>query len=137
MVINFSKTYKDLIRIKTRLIEGIKQDLVLMARQRVPVDTRLLQKEGIKVFEQQTNSGITLTVFVPGVELEYPDRESIRADVLGLILDVGVRRGRDLKRTQAQPKNPAGSPTKGWFTKDFLNDVRRYLSIGDYRKHLG
>lgn len=118
-----------------RLTKGIKKDLFKLIEKRIPIDTETLKNEGITIENYENQNGIVIDVFVNDLQLDY-GRQSIKASVLGMILDIGVRRGRDLLRTRSQPKNPARTPTQGWFTEDFLNDVKDYLKKKEYEKWL-
>lgn len=121
--------------IKDQLAKGISQDLTIMLNNRVPIDTKTLQQEGLTVVYYSTSQGITIDCFVNSLQLNY-GRQSIRAEALGLILDIGLRGGKPLLRTRSQPKNSARTPTSGWFTKDFKQDVVKYLEEKQYRKWL-
>lgn len=118
-----------------RLSNGIKKDLFKMIQKRVPIDTETLKDEGITIESYENQNGLTIDVFVNDLQLDY-GRQSIKASVLGLILDVGVSRGKDLMRTRSQPRNPARTPTQGWFTEDFIKDVELYLKNREYEKWL-
>lgn len=127
--------YKERIfDLRVKLGEGIERDLRGLIEKRVPIDTETLKKEGITVVSNPNNEGLVIDIFVNNLSLDY-GRKSIRAKALGMILDIGLsRQNKALKRTQSQPKNPAGSPTEGWFTVDFYNDVQDYLKRKEYLK---
>ena len=127
---------QDINTIKSRLKEGIKRDLLRMMQQRVPIDTETLKDNGLKVTVQETANDLVFDCFVDAVTLSYGGRKSIKADFLGLILDVGVRQNAILNRSRSQPANPRGSPTAGWFTQDFVEDVEKYLRRKEFEKWL-
>jgi hypothetical protein len=127
-----SPQIKDL---KRKLAEGISSDLRKMLMDRVPIDTRTLQQEGLTVEHYERGNEIIIDCFVNGLDLTH-GRQSIKAEVLGLILNIGIRNGKSLLRTQSQPKNPARTQTKGWFSNDFINDVKLYLSENKFMKWL-
>jgi hypothetical protein len=126
---------KDFEKLKTKLVKGIVKDLLIMLRKRVPVDTETLMNEGLQVIDYEQNGITYIDCFVNNLTLDY-GRQSIRADALGMILDVGLKGGRQLLRTRSRPQNPARTPTKGWFTNDFYNDVVLYLKRNQFEKWL-
>ncbi|HEY9886011.1 MAG TPA: hypothetical protein V6C96_02000 [Vampirovibrionales bacterium] len=120
---------------RERLAKGIVNDIRGMLEKRVPVDTRELQEEGLSVEYRVENNQIIIDAFVNSLQLTYSGRTQVRADALGLILDIGFANGRELRRTRSQPRNPARTPTQGWFSEDFVQDVKEYLSSEEWRKY--
>lgn len=120
---------------REKLAKGISKDIRKMLERRVPIDTRQLQQEGLSVEYRIEGDSIVIDAFVNGLSLDYSGRNQIRADVLGLILDIGVRGRRQLRRSRSQPLNPARTPTQGWFTEDFTKDVKDYLANREWQKY--
>lgn len=115
------------------LIEGIKKDVIELAKLRVPIDTELFRDTGFTITSTKSGDNYEILLFVNDNTLAY-DKSSVRASMLGMILNIGVRGGKVLARTRSQPQNSAGSPTQGWFTKDLLNDITLYFDSGKYKK---
>jgi hypothetical protein len=115
------------------VLEGIKKDLIDMLKMRVPIESHLLQDKGLSVTSTNTSFGYDILIFVNDNSLQY-ENTTIKATLLGQILNIGVRGGKSLLRSKSQPKNSAGSPTSGWFSKDFQLDVENYFNSQAYKK---
>lgn len=109
-------------------MEKIKNDLLQLARNRVPIDTEQL-KVSMTGKVTETKSGYLIEIFVP--PSQRAGNSSLNNLALGLILEAGGRGG-TAKRSQDQPQNPAGSPVADWWSQFVNIDVPQYIRNEGY-----
>lgn len=104
-------------------MEKIKNDLIQLARNRVPIDTEQL-KASISGSARQEGESWLIEIFV--ADIGRSGKSQLSNLALGLVLEMGGKNGK-AKRSQSQPQNPAGSPVAGWWRQFRDIDVPVYL----------
>ena len=105
-----------------QLATQISKDLLKLAKLRVPIDTEQL-KAALTAKVRESAGSYSIEIFVPNIGRKESNLSNL---ALGLILEAGGRSGK-AKRSQSQPKNPAGSPVARWWTQFVKTDIPEYL----------
>lgn len=109
--------------------ERLENDLAYLEKllkDRVPRDTGTLESEGIYKELTYTDRIKLLELGILDKNLLYAYK-NINAKKLAMILESGMGKGgSELLRTQDKPKNPARTPTRGFFY-EFIQDATEYL----------
>lgn len=103
-------------------MEDLTQKCLKILRDRVPVDTHALQEDGITGVHYKEGDSFVIDLSVNN--LTHPSSRTLRMGALGLILNLS-----DKRRSQSQPKNPAGSTTAGWWD-EAINDIEEMIKSG-------
>lgn len=119
-----SSPSKVLDSVVEHILEKLQPRIVQIFRDRVPIDTHYLQES---IQGTLVKNGIDSVLTIRIKESSHPE-SGINTALLGMILNVGIKKGKLLLRTQTQKSNPRKTPTADWW----VQAVRDVQSISNY-----